>query len=253
MSFMDKSRNMASSDRGGLEARIAELEGAFAAMSRRLAEVEAQLHISQALLGDFAPSSNGALKRGSFVENEGIFFGEWTPLNDKGQPIGRYILFAAPEDLSDKGGNPLYLSFEDAAVEVASLHNYCGHDGVFYDSEDSLLKALEDGSYKGGWILPPKAIVNGENDENDELSPNTLSANIFNGDFKDTFCLSANENDMNNPCWYYTCSEYRSGQLVWDGKITVVLVKDGDDFWHGRTKDRAACRPCRLVRVPEPR
>jgi hypothetical protein len=107
---------------------------------------------------------------GEKVPGKGIFAGKWQPHFFNDMIMGKsFYVYAAPENLRTQmafggGRGPARLwSFHDAANEVAGIQNWHGHAGCNLESTAALLDALDDGSYNGGWFIPPIELFTGRN------------------------------------------------------------------------------------------
>ena len=125
----------------------------------------------------------------------------------------------APEDL------PELLTYNDAVKKVASLKNWHGFDGCDFKNEAELMAAFENGTYNGGWFIPPKDLLLKMYD-NKDASYGTASGSVF-------------------AHWYWSCTEHRVySTLVW-----FVRFSDGVVVWDYKDYLRLGCRPCRVELV----
>lgn len=168
----------------------------------------------------------GKLKIGHYYKGQGVYIGQWTPFAQteffdffKKKPLRKtFNVFAAPEDLP--GGTRNYLKTQ---ARVATLKNWHGYDGADYLTDKEIYVALKEGSYDGGWIIPPKEIQK-------ELLARHREAGALAGTFKTDV-----EDEFNWPRHYWSSTVY-DFLFSDNGKY-----KDGDDVF------RMSCRPVRLV------
>ncbi len=104
-------------------------------------------------------------KIGEVVAGKGVFAGPWLPKLSLAEKNSKsYLLFAAPTNLTDqKFGNARLWKFYEAAREVGKIKNWHGHHGCDYVSAIQLYEALKNGSYDGGWFVPPLELLTGRN------------------------------------------------------------------------------------------
>jgi hypothetical protein len=197
---------------------------------------------------------------GELVPGKGIYFGIWSPLDEKGNPIlgQKYYAFAAPQDLQDDKGNRAQLNYDDAAQEVAKLRNWHGHNGAYYETDKSIVKALEGGYYNGEWFIPPVQLLCGKKATgklNDD--PIICETNLFavqeRGALKGTFFKEKHEKEYSSQKYYWTstCVGDFSDESNWvvnmQSKTAHVLIEDRE-----AELNRYSIRPCRLEPVPQP-
>ena len=183
---------------------------------------------------------------GDLVSGEGIYLGAYKPQDRKGNNLGKvFNVFAAPEDL------PETMKYVDTMKYIADLKGWNGHDGMNYATDREIYAALKDGSYKGGWIIPPRELLVGTEPDGESgfrkskvIQPDNLFDHQNKGAFKGTFkTVASSGSDF--PDWYCSSTEDRvNPSCVWD-----VQFSDGYEDWHRKDNDRLSCRPVRLVEV----
>jgi hypothetical protein len=96
---------------------------------------------------------------GQHIEGKGIYAGTRELKDSQGASLGTFNLFAAPEDLCERGGRRIHLNFANAVFAVSGLREWHGHNGAGFESDEAFYKAVRDGSYKGEWIIPPLDLL----------------------------------------------------------------------------------------------
>lgn len=188
------------------------------------------------------PENAVSFKIGEAVQGEGIFLGQWQPKDHEGNFLSKaFNVFAAPRDLSRK------LKYRDALAQVGKLRGWQGHDGENYDSDQDIYAALKDGSYKGGWVIPPRELLSGMAANGPRgrrighiAQPDNLYDHRNSGAFRETFQTEALP--------YYWSSTRELSSLVW-----VTSFSSGENFSledNFMSAATAFCRPVRLVPVP---
>jgi hypothetical protein len=108
-----------------------------------------------------------------------------------------------------------------------------GFDGTNYATDKELLKALKEGSYNGGWIIPPRELLSGN-----------LLAAFKNGVLKGIKTAVSSGSDY--PVWYWSSTEGRD----YPSNVWFVRFSDGREDWNHKDTLRLSCRPVRLVVAP---
>lgn len=185
---------------------------------------------------------------GDVFSTEGIFMGQCTPKDRDGISLGiTFNIFAAPQDLTDKNSNKITLTFNNTVKRMSELKDWHGHDGVGYENDETLYKAIKDGSYKGQWIIPTQEILKGCDIDNSSVQANNLYDCKEQGAFKDTFTTAAASSGSDFPQWYWSCTERRDyPSSVWNADFS-----DGNEGWDHKDELRLSCRPVRLVPVSD--
>jgi hypothetical protein len=144
------------------------------------------------------------------------------------------------------------MKYVDTVKHIAGLKNWHGHDGTNYATDKEIYAALKDGSYKGGWIIPPRELLVGTEPDGPGgvrkgtvIQPDNILAHKDKGVLKDTFkTATASGSDYPNyPSWYWSSTEYR----VFPSSVWVVRFSDGYEYWLLKDDLRLSCRPVRLV------
>lgn len=137
------------------------------------------------------------------------------------EPMNVINIIVAPEDLTDDKGKKIPLTYNDAVKRISELKNWHGFDGESFANDKEILKAIEDESYKGGWFIPPREL---------------LQQMYLN---KDKTYTTASGSDF--ALWYWSSTEHRDfPDFVW-----FVRFSDGFDDWFLKDFSRLSCRPCR--------
>lgn len=183
---------------------------------------------------------------GQLIPGEGVYVGKYTPVDRDGNSLSEtFNAFAAPEDL------PKTMEYIDAVKAVAELKDWNGHDGTNYENDTGLYEALKDGSYTGGWIIPPRELLTGTKADGPSgvrqgtiMQPDNLFDHRNTGSFKNTFETAA-RSGSGGPQWYWSSSEHRGEpSYVW-----IANFSCGYDDWDHKGINRMSCRPVRLVAV----
>jgi len=172
---------------------------------------------------------------------DGIFIGRYVPKDREGNSLGKiFNVFAAPQDL---GGT---VKYADAVKNIAQLKNWHGFDGTDYATDTDLYKALKEGSYNGGWIIPTRDLLTGKDvDGRARQTGNLLAARDI-GALKDTFNTSPARSATYFD-WYWSCTEIRNTP-----NVIVLHLTNGYESWDGKNGSRASLRPVRLVDALSP-
>ena len=172
---------------------------------------------------------------------DGVYIGQYAPKDHDGNSLGKiFNVFAAPEDL---GGTEQYV---DTVKHIARLTNWNGFDGTNYAADKEIYKALKDGSYNGGWIIPTRDLLSGKDvEDNKTQSGNLLAAYnkaVLQG-------VKTSPGDVSGyPAWYWSSTEYRDCPSY----VNFVCLSDGREGWNYKDDARLSCRPVRLVPCKAP-
>lgn len=169
---------------------------------------------------------------------EGIYIGQYAPRDREGNDLYKiFNVFAAPQDL---GGRKNYF---DTIEHIARLKNWHGFDGASYATDKELYKAIKDGSYAGGWIIPTSDIMIGKDVDFQETTPDNLYA------YRRSFGAAADpERAFKAREWYWSCTEFRASPF----HMKSIVLSGGDESWSNKHTSRLNCRPVRLVPVTAP-
>lgn len=189
-------------------------------------------------LREFCEGEEEALKDarpGQKMPDGTVYLGRYTPKDRDGNSLSKtFNVFAAPNDL------PKTMAYVEAIEYVAGLKNWNGYDGTNYPTDEEIYAALKDGSYNGGWIIPPHEILCGKDTDGGTTTPDNLYACRNGGAFKGTFRDVASGN---NSIWYWSSTENR----VEPSHLWNVRFSDGKREWNHNKELRLSCRPVRLV------
>ncbi len=141
---------------------------------------------------------------GTLVPGKGIFAGPWQPAGGlwHGRPAQ---LFAAPQDLVNASGQQ-HFKFHEAAIEVARLQNWHGHDGA--PREDFIFEEIVNGTYRGQWFIPPMIFLSGIDRDHRPVFDYSLYKNKAVGAFAGTFATGSKPYSY----WSSTLSSHGSVQ-----------------------------------------
>ena len=191
---------------------------------------------------NLTPANNAAAAQVALVLGqqtaEGVFIGQYAPKDRDGISLGKiFNVFAAPQDL---GGRETYV---DTVKHISQLKNWNGFDGTNYATDKELYKAIKDGSYNGGWIIPTRDVLTGKDvDGNNTQSGNLLDA-FKKGALKDVKTSSGSGSYC--PDWYWSSTEGRDCPSF----VHDVRLSDGYESWDPKDGGRLSVRPVRLVPV----
>lgn len=189
---------------------------------------------------------------GDWFAGKGVYVGQWRPLDSSIRQI--FNVYAAPEDMPGQemaakkplsfahanAGRVAY-TYAQAVRAVGGLKNWHGHDGEKYANELALYDALKKETYKGGWIIPPFTILNGETKKKSGF--HDLKDK---GAFRGTFEILPNGIEHQKPHWYWSSSYENKAHWVY-------VVQDGAFFMVSDKKRKVSLRPVRLERVSKAR
>jgi hypothetical protein len=181
---------------------------------------------------------------GKKIDDSGIFLCIWEPRDEKGHSLGKYFVYAAPEDLTDKDSKRGLFTYGNTIKRVSGLKDWHGFNGTNYKTDADLLKALKNGSYDGGWVIPPSVLLSGRDANGSEVYPDNLYAHREKGALSGTFTMAA-RHDLSDICpdWYWSSTEARYSpafvrSIQFSAPGNSVDSKDG--------KRLLGCRPIRL-------
>lgn len=176
---------------------------------------------------------------GQLIEGEGIYLGQYKPKNHGIKNLKvTFNIFAAPTDLL-----PKCMTYDAIVKHIAQLKNWHGHDGTNYASDTNLYKALENGSYNGGWIIPTSDMLHGKGQiggyYGEDATPDSLWAHKDVGAFKGAF---------NRLGWYLSSTPFHTYEdKVWRAALSMDWrLLDGAH----KKEQPGYCRPVRLVARP---
>ncbi len=179
---------------------------------------------------------------GDMVEGQGIYVGQWHLNDDKGDSLGKvFNIYAAPEDLVNRQGERAGLTYARTVSRVRALQDWHGYNGGDYNDSQEIKAALVNGSYQGGWVIPPIELLRGINVMCTKVAVDNLFALRKSGAFKDSYATSGQ-----SLCWYWSSSS-SSGDANF--AIGADFV-DGDGVCGCKKTDTIChCRPIRFVEV----
>ena len=178
--------------------------------------------------------------------SQGVFIGTWEPKDAGGRGLGKiFNVYAAPQDLVDDADQKKIFKYNEALARLAQMKNWHGHDGSSYTTDKDFYAALKEGSYKGGWIIPPWELLTGLDMSGSMRQPDNLHAHKNKGSLRGTFCLEAKPSGFGYPAWYWSSTvDPHYPQHIMD-----MRLRDGEEGWQRRDVYRLSCRPIRLVPV----
>ena len=188
-------------------------------------------------------------KTGDLISGQGIFLGLYEPTDGDGNSLGKiFNVYAAPQDLPDT------MKYTDAVKYIASLKEWYGFEGTNYATDKEIYAALKDGSYTGGWIIPPYELLMGAKPDGGQgiredrvTQPDNLFDHRNKGAFKGAFKTAA-VNGAGFPVWYWSSTEHRDNPSCGH----AVRLADGGEDWLSKDGYRFSCRPVRLVEASAP-
>ncbi len=183
---------------------------------------------------------------GRWVPRQGIYLGKYKPVDRYGISLGKvFNVFAAPEDL------PVAMTYVDTVKYIAKLKKWHGFNGTNYPTAEKIYAALKRGSYKGGWIIPPRELLCGSGldsmsgvRQGKVIQPDNLFDHQNKGTFKGSFkTVVSSGSDFSD--WYWTSTVVGSSPPV----AWYVSFSGGRESWHLKDYIQGNCRPVRLVEV----
>ncbi len=181
---------------------------------------------------------------GQLVHNKGIFVGRCTGMfADKWEqfPVDKwesFNLFAAPHDVGFNAqgfGQRLHKHFREMVGQVADIRGLMGHDGAYFEDEQCIVAALEEGTYEGQWFMPSIEMIK-------MLLPLKDS-----GSLRDTFTKSTGSRDS-----LWSCSQptVRPQDVFDEGRYRFAVSPVSGEMCIAPTGSllgaALACRPMRI-------
>ncbi len=185
---------------------------------------------------------------GERVEYQGIYLGLYHPKNNNGSSLNKtFNVFAAPEDLVAPTTKEACFTYYDTRIYTLALENWHGFDGSDYIDQTELNAALEDGLYKGTWIIPPLEILSGFDAYGWLLADQTsLYQHRHTEAFDNTFNISTGIITTDITDYYWSCSRVQNNP----GRQWATRFYDGACFAPANI-DKTESLRCRLVRLVE--
>jgi hypothetical protein len=176
---------------------------------------------------------------GDLMPDSTVYLGQYAPKDRDGKSLGGiFNIFAAPTDL------PQAMTYNDTIRHVAGLNFWHGHSGDNYANDTEIYAALKDGSYAGGWIIPPHDILHGKDSGGNDTAPDNIFAYKDKGALKGTFkMIATGDADYSNRYWSSTKS-HLDPSYMW-----AVCLSDREATCAPRGLYRLSCRPVRLVKA----
>lgn len=192
---------------------------------------------------------------GQMIEGHGVFIGTWTPKDSEGKSLSQtFNVFAAPQDLQDTPGSKESCSYIDAVKHIAGLKNWNGFDGANYATDKELIQALKDGSYKGGWVIPPLELLSGMNAACLQVQPDNLYAHKDKGALKNSFVKEAiaGVHGSGYADRYWSSTERKPANPKPADEIYMYSfsLSQGTYFISAKNYSWQSCRPVRLEPRP---
>lgn len=234
----------------GINSAISRLKGRVPISEEKPSALADAFPISAAATAAAKAEEEGLnnLECGALVPKQGVFLGQWNPHDKDGQSLGKvFNVFAAPTDLTDNKDRKTASTYTDTVDRIAELKNWHGFDGGTYAHDRALYEALQNGSYKGEWVIPTLDLLCGLNTKGDQIvQPYNLYRHIETGAFKGTFKKQPVAGS-GIADWYWSCTESHSNPAtVWNFR-----------FWNGHRDCNEknvlmlSCRPVRFVEIPK--
>jgi hypothetical protein len=154
-----------------------------------------------------------------------------------------FNVFAAPEDLAGEDGKPLVLTYDVASHYLNCLGDWHGHKGKHYRNDFSLYASLRDGGYNGEWVIPPRKLLDGKNQNGDFIQADNFITHKYKGAFKKAF--GAQGRSHGDDYWYMSSTNRFTSGKIYDG---INLVSDPVGGVR-MTSSPMRCRPVRFVPV----
>jgi len=194
--------------------------------------------VSAAIAAEELRKEKEALKNptpGLEIPRHGIFIGTWQPqgLSQK------FNAFAANEDLPKDSYSQTY---DDIIKYLAGLEGWHGHNGTNYATDKELYEALKNESYDGGWFIPPRELLTGNDAKGKRIQLNNLCDHKAKGALSGTFHKAF---PKASGMWYWSSTQNsKKPHDIWS-----VNFENGNEFsWYKRGA-MLNCRPVRLELV----
>lgn len=203
------------------------------------------------------------------IRGEGIFMGlvqisyyqESATRNDPKAKI--FVVFAAPNDLTDCFGENILESYRKASTRISLLKGWHGHDGSTYINHRAFYRDLLLGHAEGKWVLAPRIFVDGTNDKGQKVRSKNMYDLRNVGDFRATFQKddietyklpghSGHTSIPGYPAQYLTGSSRtnkRNASTAWVVNFSNGKGRFRDNNELALTRARYNCRPIRLVEL----
>ncbi len=188
----------------------------------------------------FDPSK---LEIGQMVKGKGIYFGV-QEITTKGGLTQTFDLYAALEDLTDAQDEKLVTTYNKAVIALNEKEDWHGHHGECFENSEELEKALENGTYKGGWFIPTKEMVHGKDIQGNKVQANNLYDHREKMPSGSEFITT--DNGSGDAHWYWSSTE-RPGL---SSHVYNVDFTDGDDVWDHKGSYKLSTRPVRAELRP---
>lgn len=179
------------------------------------------LPVSAQIAANDVAERKESLRIGEAVAGGDIFFGVWTPVDRRGNRLGKtFNLFAQPRDISVE-------KFLDLQKRVAGLPNGFNHKAARKAPDAELFEALQSGAYKGEYFIPPM----------DVLHMLYRKRNV--GEFRNTF---ADEKFPGFSLWYWSCTRSQDD-------LSYMQYKRFSDGYESSERKNFLSLSARLVRA----
>jgi hypothetical protein len=173
----------------------------------------------------------------------GIYVGTYEPRDTGGNSLGlTFNVIAAPCDLGR------VRSFAETIKAVAALSDWQGYKGESYTCAREIYQALKDGSYNGGWIIPPMELLSGTKLSNHFMQRDNMFDYKDTGEFAGTF-TTEHTGGIGLPQVYWSSTE-PCGDMT---RIVSCSFAGNSAANHADYKDSGfmSCRPVRLMLVTQ--
>jgi len=187
---------------------------------------------------------------GQEIPGHGVFIGTWQPegLSQK------FCIFAAKEDLTNEAGKKEVYNYDDTVKRIAELKGWHGFDGTNYANDKEFYKALKNGSYKGGWIIPPREFLTGTAADGPSgvrkgtaVQPDNIYDHKDRGALRGGFCKEDRDSSLSS--WYWS-STAESPVIASLPRVWSLNFIRGAEHAGRKVFGRQSCRPVRLEPVP---
>lgn len=192
--------------------------------------------------------NSSKLQPGQLMADGSVYIGHYQRKSADGKALSKvFNVFVAPEDL------PEPVQYKVAVEQVAALKNWHGHNGEKFTNAQDIQRALRSGTYKGGWIIPPREILSGDRDDawkvrrDKIINPDNMLDHQNDGALRDTFKKNARGGTHGAPQIYWSSSRNTSSFLPGGGSVWTSRFDEmnGTHYYQGYY---FSCRPVRLVK-----
>jgi hypothetical protein len=181
------------------------------------------------------------LEPGEMVKGEGVFIGTYAP-SAPGGVCAVFNAFAAPQDLTGMDGGRGLFTYEELLQRLSGSRTWQGHKTAVYKDENELHQSMADGAYCGQWVVPPLALLSGNDADGNAIQQDNICRHLETGAFKGTFCTEKMQ---------ARDSYWSSTEVALDRKNAwLVRFESKTMTWGRKNMNGYHCRPVRFAPRP---